>query len=422
MPPKRRGGNKKKKRGAAKPKQEQKEEERKCDNPVCDKTGAQVNRKCARCNNVFYCSDECSFQHWEQGHKQACIPIFDENVVPDTNHPTNIGLEDNGTDWQGGIKMNRKILKETGGNFGDYVLIPATTAYGKVKPGEPLPDGVPSNFHLKQHAFICNYSGRQSDDVNASAGILKHEKVYQKYFEELVKNKAEWMRFFSHPQNNDHVEHTFAILVTLAKIYRVRGDLDSVSHGKCEEVLDMEEEILPIYQASCNALLNTSSSNTIWDMQGIFSSFEILRYDYYSTRFGLYITTDRLRLATPYFRKCLEYEAEKNYEPSQQKFLPIMRTIHLEPTFMNVRNLSPLQVQQMVMNCSRMLKISHNSNAARNIRGQVELKKCEACNKTESAIGEFKACSRCLKVNYCSRDCQKNHYKIHKKICNKKKK
>jgi splicing suppressor protein 51 len=43
---------------------------------------------------------------------------------------------------------------------------------------------------------------------------------------------------------------------------------------------------------------------------------------------------------------------------------------------------------------------------------------CAACNKTADDSGiKLKRCAKCQTTEYCSRDCQKNDWKAHKKIC-----
>jgi hypothetical protein len=44
-------------------------------------------------------------------------------------------------------------------------------------------------------------------------------------------------------------------------------------------------------------------------------------------------------------------------------------------------------------------------------------KKCEGCDAAETSSGAFKLCAKCKQVRYCSRDCQKKHWKEHKKDC-----
>lgn len=47
-----------------------------------------------------------------------------------------------------------------------------------------------------------------------------------------------------------------------------------------------------------------------------------------------------------------------------------------------------------------------------------EDKRCASCNKGEAElINSLKFCAKCKNVQYCSRDCQKNNWKSHKKAC-----
>ncbi|GMI01174.1 hypothetical protein TrLO_g3854 [Triparma laevis f. longispina] len=47
---------------------------------------------------------------------------------------------------------------------------------------------------------------------------------------------------------------------------------------------------------------------------------------------------------------------------------------------------------------------------------------CTACNKTSAQLGierqkALMTCSRCKKAHYCDKECQKTHWKAHKKFC-----
>merc|ERR1711959_606879 len=51
----------------------------------------------------------------------------------------------------------------------------------------------------------------------------------------------------------------------------------------------------------------------------------------------------------------------------------------------------------------------------------VSTMKCSnpACENVESKVREFRICSRCKQPSYCSRECQKEHWKYHKYDCAK---
>ena len=42
---------------------------------------------------------------------------------------------------------------------------------------------------------------------------------------------------------------------------------------------------------------------------------------------------------------------------------------------------------------------------------------CWHCGKSSSNFKKFKKCAGCLKVRYCSQDCQKSDWCAHKKVC-----
>ena len=41
------------------------------------------------------------------------------------------------------------------------------------------------------------------------------------------------------------------------------------------------------------------------------------------------------------------------------------------------------------------------------------------CTTIESGIKKFGKCKRCMKIAYCSKECQKLHWSNHKMLCNK---
>ena len=42
---------------------------------------------------------------------------------------------------------------------------------------------------------------------------------------------------------------------------------------------------------------------------------------------------------------------------------------------------------------------------------------CPSCDETERQVKEYKKCSRCRHIAYCSVNCQRNHWREHKKDC-----
>jgi hypothetical protein len=58
---------------------------------------------------------------------------------------------------------------------------------------------------------------------------------------------------------------------------------------------------------------------------------------------------------------------------------------------------------------------SQPPSSASNVPGR----KCAHCSAVETESKSLKPCSKCQTALYCSRDCQKAGYKVHKKICAK---
>jgi hypothetical protein len=51
-------------------------------------------------------------------------------------------------------------------------------------------------------------------------------------------------------------------------------------------------------------------------------------------------------------------------------------------------------------------------------KGTEAWRSCNMCEKTEAALGKkLSACASCGRAWYCSRECQKSHWKSHKTVC-----
>ena len=173
--------------------------EQQCSNPKCQTLSTSL-KKCTRCYKAYYCNRECQSQHWKI-HKKECVDFINEVHTPFPNQPRNLHHESNEINRKAGetAKATKKALKQ-----GIPIITLSSTAQGMVIPNAPLPDGVPSNFALKQHAQNYFTTGVSSKEGNL--GNLKYEKVYRDYYDGILELEEEWMTFFSHVENYIHAE------------------------------------------------------------------------------------------------------------------------------------------------------------------------------------------------------------------------
>jgi len=300
------------------------------------------------------------------------------------------------------------------------ILEVAYTAQGLVVPGKPLPEGVPANFYLKKQAEFCFLTGAAKDDkydAPKKLGNLKYEKEYRDYYDDIFKNETEWMTFFDHPRNFVNAEHTCGILGSLATIYRQRGGM----YKMCDQVLDMEEKVLNRYKRSLGALKGKGIMELFDGVEETqhLQCYDTVEFKYYVLRFNVRFHTDCLDECIPYFRKMLDYEIRHNLDFEHQQYLCSLNSIHVHPTPENVSNLTKKQILKILRNVIEVEQTESGREGLKKERVRVALMTCAGCSSTENAIGEYKACSRCGDVFYCKKACQKAHWKVHKKGCNK---
>jgi len=113
------------------------------------------------------------------------------------------------------------------------------------------------------------------------------------------------------------------------------------------------------------------------------------------------------------------YERDEDYDFQQQKWLVVLFSI-VGPKYetlmrTEIQALSDEELWRALLTQSR----HSSSNRASGPTFDVELKKCHGCHATEQTRGEFEECSKCFEVSYCSYECQKQHWKVHKQKCSK---
>ena len=273
------------------------------------------------------------------------------------------------------------------------------TASGPVGPGLPHPEGVPINFALKQAATM-EFQGRAPpSDARDGRGNFKGEAAYRAYHEDLVADRATWEPFFDEPMHSEHAEHACGILGTLATLLRQRGSLE-----ECEAVLDCEAWVIAIYGRHCRA--GTS--------RAALRCHDGLHYKYMIIRTNLYGQQGRFRECVPLFRALCHHELDYDVQNDMYLWL-IFAVLHKRPAKKTVDRMT----DDECVRCVRMPfdAAGKDFHEQENKQPKVTLATCAACGSTEPALCTFARCAGCKKVSYCGPECQKTHWKAHKKAC-----
>lgn len=277
-----------------------------------------------------------------------------------------------------------------------------------IVPGMPkLPDGVPENFLLKHEAVMkLTKKGKEqgfhnhfmtTQTSNDNTYDAKNEIAFKQYYDDLVTNKEDWIEFFEQERNFLHAVQTISVLVILATIYWKRG-----AYEECGQVIDMGEDVLEMYRQSCTS-------------RGAPPQY-VHNYEYQinTVRFQMYLHMGKTRASIPPFREVLAYEAR--YQRTH--FLPLI--FHLFNFHPTPRDIHALPDRSILTGINVMKQEEWYMNGVAEAKDNLKLLSCDHCGKVEKSFHEFKTCQRCNKVEYCSKACQKQAWKLHKKTCGKK--
>ncbi|CAB9504623.1 expressed unknown protein [Seminavis robusta] len=235
------------------------------------------------------------------------------------------------------------------------------------------------------------------------------EELYTLLFRDIRRHASVYVHVLF--QMNDlYAEKCSVILCILAHILRIKG-----KNEPCRQVLDLlDGTVLKVYQqrALLSSKLRRYSNNhrrrptkQIQRCKALTYKVNDVRIDIHSQPGGVQTT------ALEALREACHYELEQQFAFEQQKWLVVLFSI-VGPSYEQLTNLDIQSVHDETL-WQALLQHNRPSSAY-----HVELGKCHGCDRLESTRGEFEECSNCLKVAYCSYECQLQDWKkSHKKQC-----
>lgn len=127
-------------------------------------------------------------------------------------------------------------------------------------------------------------------------------------------------------------------------------------------------------------------------------------------RYNMYMKQERYDDNIPIFRSQIDYEYRHNISFEQQEYLFMLEAVMgVKPSQKTLKRITDQQIKHMILAPIRMGCTAPDKTA------RVALWACANCGSQETAVMQYKKCGRCEKVHYCSRACQRQHWKEHKK-------
>lgn len=202
------------------------------------------------------------------------------------------------------------------------------------------------------------------------------------------------VQFFKYFLNHNHAGDCAMVLECLARIYFDRGDYEA-----CGQVLHMHAKVFQ----HCEKHVTRSGAED--------GFIRFCTYTEYKTKKLMYemnLILKQHMKSVPVFKELCQFEI--THVPAKDHHF----NKRWKKMYRKCRSLNKLS-DAMILEVVKVHSLE--LGAVRVDSAHVQLHECGLCKKKERSCGEFMNCSRCKKVVYCGRECQKKHWKVHKSEC-----
>jgi hypothetical protein len=255
-------------------------------------------------------------------------------------------------------------------------------------PGRPVPD-------------MTAYSQAVTAFVRGDG--LHGEVAYQRLHDQMERERELWLETLPMEGNSVIAERLCGILGTLATAHRQRGTLPL-----CERVLELESHTLRIYRDH----IHRKGDNVM-----ALDCYNGLEYKYNLIRFNVAMETGAP--AGALLRALCEHEIKYGFTFDQQNFLYVIEgVLGRKPTLQNVRALTDRDAVALLRAVSNFTENPlRPTDEGPEKRIEANLTHCAHCKLPASEERKLKACSRCHTRRYCSTECQRRDWALHRKEC-----
>jgi hypothetical protein len=229
------------------------------------------------------------------------------------------------------------------------------------------------------------------------------EASYLELFKDMKEHESFWLDgIFSSDGNYVLAERSCGILGSLATIQRSRGDLLNA-----QQTVEVYTTVLKVYQGMCDRCTVQEQKDCC----------EVLTYKHDLVVSNTYHELHLKNKCLPHFRRAVEYELRHDIDIEGQNMA------FMVPHMLGANNpkYSPLTIPKFRdvpdSKLWKGLMASLQASASGNVDTLPKVPRCLGCDYYEAIKGDFQNCSACKNALYCSVECQRKHWKLHKQEC-----